>query len=67
MVLLQVDVVKFGLVGGVAALFAHVHFRAALLVRVLVLDAVNLQRVGFEGTTLREGFLAMIALVRANS
>lgn len=65
--LLQVQVVHLGLVGGVAALLADVHLGAALLVRVLVLDAVNLERVRLERAPLREGLVAHGALVGADA
>lgn len=64
---LQVQVVHFRLVRRVAALLAHVHLRAPLLVRVLVLHAVHLQAVRFQRTPLRERLLAQIALVRSHS
>lgn len=64
---LQVQVVHFRLVRRVAALLAHVHLRAPLLVRVLVLHAVHLQAVRLQRAPLRERLLAQIALVRPHS
>lgn len=64
---LQVQVVHFRLVRRVAALLAHIHLRAPLLVRVLVLHAVHLQAVRLQRTPLRERLLAQIALVRPHS
>lgn len=65
-VLLEVQVVDFWLVARVTALLADVHFGPALLVSVLVLDAVDFQRVRLQGATLGEGLVAQDALVRAH-
>lgn len=64
---LEVQVVHFGLVGRVAALFADIHFGPALFVGVLVLDAVDLERVRLERAALRERLVAPVARVRADT
>lgn len=55
------------LVGGVAALLAHVHLRTTLLVRVVVLNVVHLQRVRLQTTALGERFVTRIAFVWTNA
>ena len=52
--LLEVEVVRLWLERGGAALLADVDLVAALLVVVLVLDAVHLEAVGLERAALRE-------------
>lgn len=66
-VVLEVHVVALRLARGMAALLAHIHLRATLLVGVAVLDAVHLQAVGLEGAALREGLLAQVAFVWAHT
>lgn len=66
-VVLEVHVVALRLSRGVAALLAHVHLRAALLVGVAVLDAVHLEAMRLEGAALREGLLAQVTLVRTHT
>lgn len=63
MTVLEVHVVHLWLVGGVAALFADVDLGTALLVRVLVLDAVNLERVRLQGAALCERLVTHHAFV----
>lgn len=54
MVLLQVNIMDFGFIRCVSTLLANVHLLSAFFVRVLMFGAVDLQRVGFERTTLGE-------------
>lgn len=63
----QVVEVVVRLVGRVAALFAHVHLRTTLLVRVVVLNVVHLQRVRLQTAALGERFVTGIAFVRTNA
>lgn len=67
MMLFEVDVVGLWFSRRVAALFAHVHLGAPLLVGVVVLHSVHLQAVALEGTPLSERLLAQIALVRPDT
>ena len=53
----QVIEMVIRLVGGVAALLAHVHLRTTLLVRVVVLDVVHLERVRLQTAALGERFV----------
>lgn len=63
----QVKVMNLRLLRRVTTFLAHVHLCASLLVRVLMLNAVNLEAVTLEGTPLGEALLAQIALVRSNA
>lgn len=63
MPVLEVHIVHFGFVGRVAALLADVDLCTALLVRVLVLDAVNFERVRLQGAALCERLVTHHALV----
>lgn len=67
MVLLEMKVMDLGLVARVAALLAHVHFSPTLLVRVFVLNAMDLQGVRFQGATLREGLVTQDTFVGAHA
>ena len=53
----QVIEVIVRLVGGIAAFLAHVHLRATLLVRVIVLNVVHLQCVRLQTAALGERFV----------
>lgn len=59
----EMEVVNFRFVGGVATFFAHVYFGSTFFVRVLMLNSVHLETMGFQGTTLREGLLTEGAFV----
>lgn len=67
MVLLEVQIVFFRLIGGVSAFFAHVHLGSTFFVRVIVRDSVHFQSVRFERATLRERFVAAVAFVGSHS
>lgn len=64
MVVLEMQVVNFGLVGCVATLFAHVDLLSSLFVGVLMLGTVHLQRVRLERAPLSERLVAHVTLVR---
>lgn len=60
---LEVQVVALRVGRRVATLLAHVDLVPALLVRVVVSDAVHFQRVRLQGTALGEGLVTVIAFV----
>lgn len=64
--LLHVHKVLVGAAGRVAAVFTHKDLGSSLSVGVLLVNAVNLPRVGLEGAPLGEGFLTQLTLVRTN-
>lgn len=62
-VLLQVQDVALLALGRAAALLAHVQLGPPLLVRVLLLHAVDLLEMGLQRAALREGLVAQAAFV----
>ena len=64
---LEVRVVLFGVRGREAAVLAHVHLVASLLVRKVIVQTVHLARVRLERAALGERFVALVALVRAHT
>lgn len=63
MVLLEVQDVSLLTLRGAAALLTHVQLGPALLVRVLLLHAVDLLEVGLQRAALGEGLVTQAALV----
>jgi len=63
----EVQVVRFWLLRCVAAVLTDVHLRSPLFVLVLMVDAVNLQAVTFQGAPLGEGLFAVVATIWTHS
>jgi len=63
----QVQVVRLGFLCRVATVLAHVDLRSPLFVLVLMVDAVNLQAVTFQGAPLGEGLFAVVATIWTHS
>jgi len=63
----EVQVVCFWLLRCVTTVLADVHLRSPLFVLVLMVDAVNLQAVTFQGAPLGEGLFAVVATVWTDS
>ena len=63
MILSQMLIMLVGLLSCMTALFAHIQFLPPFFVRIAVTYVVNLPLVRFQGASLREGLVTMLAFV----